>query len=137
MPITFESRTINVTIERDPQYVYEFVSAPANLPKWASGLSTSIEEVNGEWLAETPQGPAKFRFVEHNNFGVLDHFVNAARGPEVYIPMRVVPNASGSELIFTVFRLPDVSEEQFERDIEWVQRDLNALKTFLERDASA
>jgi hypothetical protein len=46
--------------------------------------------------------------------------------------MRVIPNGGGSELIFTLFRLPDISEEQLAADADWVMRDLMALKTLLE-----
>jgi hypothetical protein len=42
----------------------------------------------------------KFRFVKRNEFGVLDHYVNPAPGVEVYVPMRVLANGSGSEVIF-------------------------------------
>jgi hypothetical protein len=53
-------------------------------------------------------------------------------GLQVYIPMRVVQNGSGSELIFTLFRLPDMSDAQFDADAEWVMRDLISLKNLLE-----
>jgi hypothetical protein len=33
-------------------------------------------------------------------FGVLDHYVAPASEMEVYVPMRVQPNGSGSEVIF-------------------------------------
>jgi hypothetical protein len=46
--------------------------------------------------------------------------------------MRVIPNGSGSELIFTLFRLSDVSNEKFAADADWVMRDLTALKNLLE-----
>jgi hypothetical protein len=107
MAALLESKTISVSIARSPKDVYEFVSNLTNLSKWASGLGTSIENVNGEWVARTPQGPVKLRFVERNHFGVLDHYVSPKPGVEVYIPMRVVSNGVGSELIFTLFRQLD------------------------------
>ncbi|MBI4524946.1 MAG: SRPBCC family protein [Deltaproteobacteria bacterium] len=136
MAALLESKTISVSIERTPKDVYEFVSNPANLPKWASGLGTSIENVNGEWIARAPRGPVKCRFVERNDFGVLDHYVSPTPGVEVYIPMRVISNGAGSELIFTLLRQPDMSDAKFQEDAEWVQRDLNALKKLLEAEAS-
>jgi hypothetical protein len=51
---------------------------------------------------------------------------------EIYIPMRVIANGTGSEVIFTLFRLPEMSEEKFAEDVEWATRDLNALKILLE-----
>lgn len=75
----------------------------------------------------------KIRFVERNDFGVLDHYVTVAPGLEVYVPMRVLPNGSGSEVLFTVFRLPEMSDERFAEDAALVERDLKTLKTVLER----
>jgi hypothetical protein len=43
-----------------------------------------------------------------------------------------VPNGDGAEVMFTLLRLPDVSEEQFEADFRWVLKDLNTLKKRLE-----
>ena len=67
----------------------------------------------------------KVRFTERNRFGVLDHAVMPEPGVEVYIPMRVIANGTGSELLFTLFRLSDLSEEKFAEDAEWVLRDLS------------
>jgi hypothetical protein len=41
--------------------------------------------------------------------------------------------AGGSELILTLFRQPNMSDEQFRRDIDMVTRDLNVLKKVLEK----
>src|SRR5919108_1328947 len=106
MTATFESRTISVCINRPVDVVYNFASIPENFPKWASGLGKSITKSNDEWIAETPQGSMKVRFTERNSFGVLDHYVMPEPGLEIYIPMRVISNGTGSELIFTLFRLP-------------------------------
>jgi len=112
--------------------VYGFVSIPENLPKWATGLCKSVRKSNGDWIVDTPQGPMKVRFVEKNDFGVLDHYVTVAPGVEVYVPIRVLPNGSGSEVIFTLFRSPDMSDEKYAEDIGLVERDLRTLKKILE-----
>ena len=132
MAEVFDSRTISVYIDRPLREVYDFVSVPENVPTWASGLGTSIERVNDEWVAHTPHGPMKLRFTEPNRFGVLDHSVRPASGEEIYLPMRVVVHGRGTELLFTLFRQPGWSDEQFAQDAAWVERDLTALKTLLE-----
>lgn len=129
----FESRILNATIACPPRKVYEFVSNPENLPQWAAGLCKSVRKLDGGWIAETPQGPAKIRFAEKNALGVLDHYVTTAQGVEIYVPMRVVPNGSGSEVIFTLFRMPGMSDKQFAEDAGLVERDLKTLKSILER----
>lgn len=75
----------------------------------------------------------KIRFAAKNDFGVADHYVNPAPGVEVYVPIRVLPNGSGSEVIFTIFRLPSMSDDKFAEDIGMIERDLMTLKNVLER----
>jgi hypothetical protein len=111
-----------MTIERAPLDVYNFVSDPQNLPKWASGLGST-----------DPAAAAKVRFAERNKFGVLDHYVSVGGAAEVYMPMRVFPNGEGAEVLITVFRQPGVSEEKFGEDTRWVLRDLETLKALLEK----
>jgi len=51
---------------------------------------------------------------------------------EVYVPMRVQPNGSGSEVIFTLFWLPGMTGQQFVEGVGMVERDLKTLKDVLE-----
>ena len=131
MTNTFESRTITVRIARPQHEVYDFASVPENFPRWASGLAKSLKKVHGEWIAEVPEGQVKVRFTERNDFGILDHYVTLRPGVDIYIPIRVIANGAGSEVIFTLFRLPDMTDDAFAKDLEWVKRDLSALKALL------
>ena len=133
MTTVFESRILSIVIVCPPRKVYEFVSNPENLPRWAAGLCKSVRKSDSGCIADTPQGPVKIRFVEKNDFGVLDHYVKLASGVEVYVPMRVVLNGSGSEVIFTLFKTPGMSDKQFAEDADMVERDLKTLKSILER----
>jgi hypothetical protein len=132
MATMFAARTLSVSIGCQPDKVYEFVSNPENLPKWAKGLGKSVRKVDADWLVDTPQGPVRVRFAGKNNLGVLDHYVTTAQGFEVYVPLRVIANGSGSEVLFTLFRLPEMSEEKYAEDIELVAKDLRTLKDMLE-----
>jgi len=62
--MTFKSQHISVSINRPADDVYEFASNPQNLPKWAAGLSGSIENIKGDWIAESPMGRVKVEFAE-------------------------------------------------------------------------
>gem|GEM_PF-69424 len=130
--MTFAAKHIGVSINRSAAHVYEFASNPENLPKWAAGLSGSIKRVNEEWIAESPMGTVKVKFAEKNKFGVLDHDVTLSSRTKFYNPMRVFPNNDGSELVFTVYRRPDVSDQEFAADAKAVEKDLAKLKTLLE-----
>ena len=125
-------RKLSVAILRPAAEAYEFLSQPENFPKWASGLGRALRQVDGEWIADTEQGPARVRFSEPNTFGVLDHAVVLPQGRSVYVPLRLVPKGGGCELVLTLFRQPDMSDAQFAADAEWVKRDLDAAKRLLE-----
>ena len=131
--MTREAKTLSVSINRAPDEVYAFIVNPENFPKWAPGFCKSVRNVRGEWIAETTLGDMKIRFVAKNQFRVADHYVTSSDSKEFYSPMRVLPNSSGSEVLFTVFRQPDYSDEQFRNDWGVVQRDLEALKSVLEK----
>ena len=127
-----DARTLSVYIDRPLGEVYDFVAVQEHFPQWAAGLGTSITRAGDAWVAETPQGPVRVRFTEPNRFGVLDHYASPAAGGEVYIPMRAVAHGTGTELLFTLFRQPGWSDEQFDQDAASVGRDLRALKALLE-----
>ena len=130
-----KSRSLSISINRDPKIVYEFVFNLENLPKWASKAFQSIKQDKGEWIAETPQGPAKVSLTHRNDFGVLDHRVSlTSLGVEVYVPVRVVQNGvNGSEVIFTLFYATHMTEEQFAQDMRMVEQDLKNLKSIIEQ----
>ena len=128
-----EARKLSVSISRPMDEAYEFLSAPENFPKWASGLASSLQRVGEEWVAETPEGRATVRFSERNSHGVLDHAVTLPGGTTLYVPLRVVQKGPSCELVLTVFRRPGASDESFAADAQWVLRDLNAAKRLLEQ----
>ena len=131
--LTVESRAITVRIDRPFDKVYEFLVDPANWNQWAFGLGKNIRRSQDGWIADSGSAVAKVQFTPRNSFGIVDHTVIRPSGQRVYVPMRLITNGSGCELIFTVFREPNMSDAQFASDSGYVQRDLNGLKTLLER----
>lgn len=121
VPPMMPSKTVSVSIDSPLTRVYEFVSNPQNLSKWADGL-------------ETPDGRMPIRFVDSNSFGVLDHYASPSPGIEILNAMRVIPNGRGSELLFTLFRAPTASEEAFTADVRAVEGDLQRLKRLMEAE---
>ena len=132
MASVLRSKTVSMSIACPPRRVYEFVSNPENLPKWAPVFCRSVRKSGDEWTVETPDGPVRIKFVEENDFGVLDHYVTVKPGIEILNPRRVVPNGSGSEITFTLFQLPEMSNEKFAEDAGLVEPDLSTLKRALE-----
>ncbi len=127
-----KSKTVTISIACLPHKVYDFVSSPSNLIKWGKTYCRSIKKSNGEWIMETPQGEVMIRIAGKNEFGVLDHYITPSAGAEALVPMRVVPNGAGSEVIFTVFQQPGMTDECFLKDIGLVEQDLKSLKAVME-----
>jgi hypothetical protein len=127
-----KSKTFSVSIGCPPDRVYAFASNPENLPKWIAFIR-SARKVGREWVIETTEGAMGIRFAPANTFGVLDHTVTPKPGVEILNPMRVISNGQGSEVIFTLFQLPEMSDQKFLEDAALVDRDLRTLKSVLEK----
>ncbi|WP_420381311.1 polyketide cyclase [Novosphingobium sp.] len=130
------ARSFSISIRHDWRALYERIWRPEFFPKWAAGLADGElrQGDDGSWLADGADGPVGIRFTPHNPFGVMDHWVDA--GPaRVHVPLRVVENGDGAEVILTLYRQPGMDEERFSADIKLVNRDLKALKNLIERGA--
>jgi hypothetical protein len=134
--MSFKSRHVSISINHPADEVYEFASNPENLPKWAAGISGSVKNVNGDWIAESPMGRVKVKFGDKNRFGILDHDVTLPSGETFYNPMRVFPNEDGSELVFTLYQRPGMSDRDFRNDEEQIKADLKKLKALIEKEVS-
>lgn len=128
-----QSRVVTVVIDRDWKTVYEAFWMPERFPEWASGLSDAGLARDGDaWKAEGPEGPVRIRFSDHNPFGIMDHWVELGPNQIVYIPLRIIANGCGAEVMLTLFRQPGMSDAKFAEDEAWVRRDLEALKALAE-----
>jgi hypothetical protein len=133
--MSLESRHLSARIGRPPEEVYAYASEPANVPRWAPGLGNSVEQVDGHWFVDTPGGRVRLAFAPRNDFGVLDHYVTLGSGEVIYIPMRVIADESGSEVLFTLRRGRDMTDAEFKADTDAVLADLARLKQILEASA--
>ncbi|GAB3932698.1 SRPBCC family protein [Kribbella albertanoniae] len=127
------SRHLSAYIDRPAGDVYAYASNPANLPEWAPGLCSSIEQVDGDWVAESLMGRIIVKFAESNEYTVLDHEVTLPSGETFYNPMRVIADGAGCEVVFTLRRRPEMTDDEFARDANAVLADLHALKDLIER----
>ena len=130
--MTSETRHISERIDRPVDEVYAYASDPANVPAWAPGLGSAVENVDGRWYVDTSMGRVGLAFADRNPYGVLDHEVTLPSGEVIYNPMRVIRDGDGCEVVFTLRKRPDVSDEEFDRDANAVAADLARLKTITE-----
>lgn len=125
------ARTYSISIDRDWRELYEAIWQPEIFPKWASGLTESGLRRGGTgWIADGPEGPIIIRFTPQNEFGVMDHFIETSNGQQIHIPLRVIQNGGGAEVMLTLFRQPQMTDETFARDAKWIIRDLRALRDY-------
>ncbi len=129
------ARTLSISLAAPAADVYAFVADPRRLPEWATGLGTTPTPLpDGAWRLETPAGPIRVVFAPANDFGVVDHVVTPLTrgGPAVDVPLRVIPNGNGSEVMITLFQQPGMSDAQYAADGALVHADLERLKHVLE-----
>lgn len=121
-------RHLSVSIPKPYDEVYDWLSDPANWPSWASGLGEMQHDATRDvWISKQESGVVTIVFTPKNAFGILDHRVTLPDGSEVYSPMRAIPNGDGTEVVFTLFRLPTMDDATWARDEEWVRKDMAKL----------
>jgi hypothetical protein len=126
------AEVIHVSILAPARQVIAFLVDVHNWMAWAPWIRSVSRTSERGWTLETDVGPMAVRFVEQNPLGVLDHEVTLPSGTGALNSMRVLANGSGSELIMVVFQSPEVSSDQFARDVEAVRDDLARIKTLSE-----
>jgi hypothetical protein len=132
--MTWPVRHISRSIDAPVADVVAIAGDPSKLPLWASGLSSGIRNEDGHWLADSPMGAVEVRFVGPVEFGILDHDVTLPDGSVTHNPFRVLANDAGSEAVFSLFRKPVVTDEEFEADAATIRADLDRLATLAQED---
>jgi len=130
---TMTAKIVHISIDRHWREVYGFAGRPENMPLWASGLASGLEQDGEDWIAKGPLGTVRVSFTPRNDFGVIDHTVTIESGLKVHNALRVVPNGDGCEVMFTLLKLPGMTDEQFAADAAHVLKDLSTLKSLMER----
>ena len=57
----------------------------------------------------------------------MDYWIDNGFGKEIYMPMRIVPNQEGAQVLLTLFRQPFTSDEKFQQELDVLQHDLQRL----------
>lgn len=124
--------TKTLSIERDPKTVFWFLADGENWPRWAVvNVMSAKYGPNDWWQIETPHGPGRLRIRHDEAFGILDHEVLTSDA-QWTVPMRIVPNGDGTELVITCFQGANVPDSAFDQQMADVDRELATLKKILE-----
>jgi hypothetical protein len=128
------AKMICIGIDRPARDVYDFLCEPLNFGKWVFAGDAGMEPLgDGEWAVETSVGARIIRFSIRNHLGVASYGARLHQGAPLHpIPMRVMPNDGGTELIYGFLQRPGTTDEEWASVIEWVTADITALKAMLE-----
>lgn len=109
-----------------PEDVYAYLSDAGNLPAWAPGFAPRVRPDGTSWLVTRDDVEFKIDVLAHAGAGTVD-FVAAddhARG----LFARVLPNAAGSGVVFTIMFAPDTPEEAVVAQMLTLERELAAVR---------
>jgi len=132
---THERGTRAVTVRRPFSAVTALLADPSRYSEWAIDYFTSpVAKVDvSTYRVSTPPGDRRFRVDADVDRGTFDLYLAPLDGPFSYpIPIRVLHNGEGADVIFTVTREPELSDEDWRLSLLSLENELNALKRLLE-----
>ena len=132
MPI-FQTKTVTVSIDAPFEKVIADLANPATHPEWAKEffVGNAQKKENGEVLVTVPMmgGNVRFKIDADMRHGILELYLTregASFGTS--IPVRVVKNGSGVDVLWTLTRFPGMPEVAWETGLLAMERELQALK---------
>lgn len=125
----------SVSIDKAAAAVFDFVSKPANLPKWTNAFERADDETAD---LVTPNGvaPIKLNTVTDADRGTVDWYMTFPDGSEEVSFSRVTPNGDNGAVYSFVLMAPPVPLEALEgtlsAQMELLANELISLKGQLE-----
>ena len=120
------SRTITITVKKKTGDAFDAILQlpPKMMP------DAKIND-DGWWSFTGPHGKSKLKFNENKSLGILDHkYVDEESVWDV--PMRVVSNGDYSEILITLNKPDEVSDENFNKRVEEIGELVNNMKQIIE-----
>ncbi|RMW38490.1 MAG: hypothetical protein EA447_03270 [Nitrosopumilus sp.] len=120
------SRTITITVKKKTGDAFDAILQlpPKMMP------DAKIND-DGWWSFTGPHGKSKLKFNENRPFGILDHqYVDEESVWD--IPMRVVSNGDNSEILITLNKPDELSDEQFNNRVEEIGQLVDNMKQIIE-----
>ena len=123
------SRTITITVEKKTGDAFDAILKipPKMMPD--AQLNDS-----GWWLFTGPYGKSMLKFNENKSLGILDHqYVDEESSWDV--PMRVISNGDVSEVLITLNKPDEITDEQFDLRVEEISAMFNSMKNIIESES--
>jgi hypothetical protein len=123
------SRTITITVERKTGDVFDAIlkMPPKMMP------DAQIND-SGWWSFTGPHGKSMIKFNENKLLGILDHqYVDEESSWDV--PMRVVSNGDVSEVVITLNKPDEITDEQFDLRMDDLAEMFTSMKNIIESES--
>jgi len=120
------SRTITITVKKKTGDAFDAILQvpPKMMP------DAKITE-DGWWSFTGPHGKSKLKFNENKSLGILDHqYVDEESRWDV--PMRVVSSGDYSEVIITLVKPEQLSDQSFDERVIEVEKIMESMKQLIE-----
>ena len=121
------SRTITFSVNRKTAETFDAI---LNIPP--KMIPDAIKSNDGWWSFTTLRGPAKLKFNENRQLGILDYqFVdNEAKWN---VPMRVISNGNDSAVITTIIKPDGISDQSFDERMIEIEKIMESMKQIIEQ----
>ena len=123
-----QSRTITFTVNRKTAEAFDAI---LNIPPKMMPDATKRDD--GWWTFTGPWGPAKLKFNENKQLGILDYQV-VEDDVKWNVPMRVISKGDDSEVISTIIKPDTLSDETFDERMIEIEKLLLSMKQIIEED---
>ena len=125
--MNIHSRTITFSVNRKTAETFDAI---LNIPP--KMIPDAIKSNDGWWSFTTLRGPAKLKFNENRQLGILDYqFVdNEAKWN---VPMRVISNGNDSAVITTIIKPNGISDESFDERMIELEKIMESMKQIIEQ----
>ena len=123
------SRTITITVEKKTGDAFDAIlKMPLKM------MPDAQINDSGWWSFTGPHGKSMLKFNENKSFGILDHqYIDEESSWDV--PMRVVSNGDVSEVVITLNKPDEITDDQFDLRIEELADMFNSMKNIIESES--
>ena len=120
------SRTISLSVKRKTGDTFDAIlNSPQKMMPDAKMNS------DGWWSFSTPRGSARLKFQENRSLGILDHvFIDAEASWSN--SMRVISSGDESEIIITLIKPHELTDQQFNERMGEMEEILGNMKKIIE-----
>ena len=120
------SRTITITVKKTTGEAFDAILQVP--PKMMPDAKLNDD---GWWSFTGPHGSSKLKFNENKSLGILDHrYIDEESVWDV--PMRVVPSGDFSEIVITLNKPEELTDDQFDQRMSEIGEMVVSMKNIIE-----